>query len=324
MTDALRQIAAAVLWLAVALVLALGASGIVAAANRPPVGGIRPELTWATDRALEPELTAAAGDLAALSDEVDALGGIGRKALVALVDQRIAAVRKAVTDGEAQVTEIEAATEALRRRLAAVPGIGPDDVTRIGSALRSRYDRLVAALSATDGLSVSWSALTRGSLAAIGLTTSLADHDTFAVQAAALGLKGSYKKALAALDKADAALATSAGFRDQLAKTVDVGVLTEWIDRNAAFDTAVRKVWTLLAKSKGKVTAAIRVAFDELRTAQANLPPDGRALVVIMSDVARGGMNQAVIEIEQARARLAAAVDALAEPTAEPTPTPIP
>lgn len=322
MTDALRRIAAALLWLAVAVVLSLGVSGIVGAANRPPVGGIRPELTWASDRALEPELIAAAGDLAALSDEVDKLGGIGRKALVALVDRKISAVRRAITDGEAQVARIEAATEALRQRLAAVPGIGPDDVTRIGSALRSRYDRLVAALSATDGLSVSWSALTRGSLAAIGLTTSLADHDTFAAQAAKLGLKGSYKKALAALVKADAALATSAGLRDQLAKTVDVGVLTAWIDRNAAFDSAVRKVWTLLSKSKGKVTAAIRTAFEELRTAQANLPPDGRALVVIMSDVARGGMNQAVIEIEQARARLAAAVEALSEPAAEPTPSP--
>ena len=33
-------------------------------------------------------------------------------------------------------------------------------------------------------------------------------------------------------------------------------------------------------------------------------PPDARALVVILGDVARGGLNQAVIVIEEARGRL--------------------
>lgn len=306
-----RRVANAVGWLAMATLLALGGAGIVTAANRPPVAGARPELTWTVDRALQPELAAATSDLGALSDDVDAFGDIGRDALTKLVDRDTAGLQKTIDEGEAQLGLIAEATAKLRARLGAIPGIGPDDPTRIGTSLRVRYDRLTSALSATDGLAGSWASLTGGSVAAIDLTTSLAEHDTQAAEAAKLGRKFQYKKALALLDKADAALARSRVLRDRLANTTDVDILTRWIDRNAAFDSAVRKVWTLLIKSKGKINADVRAAFEELRTAQAALPPDSRAMIVIMADVARGGLNQAVIEIEQARGRLAAATDAL-------------
>jgi hypothetical protein len=320
MSERLRLVAVAVTWMAIAVVLAAGGSGIVASTNRPPVDGGRPELTWAADRALGTELDAATRDLAALSDQVDALGTTGRGALVALVDRDVGTLRGAVDAGQAQIAQIERGMLLLRDRVDAIPGIGPDGATRIGAAVRGRFDRLVSVLSATDGLASSWAALTAGSLAAIELTTSLAEHDKQAVAAVLLGGAGAYPKALATLALADAALATSKNLRDQLARTVDVGVLTEWIDRNATFDAAIRQVWALLELSRGKVTPAIRTAFQAQRTAQANLPPDSRALVVIMADVARGGITQAVIDIEQVRGRLASAVaDSQA---AQPSPTP--
>lgn len=306
-----RRAAGAAGWLAMATLIALGGAGIVTATNRPPVAGARPELTWTVDKALEPELAAATSDLGALSDDVDAFGDIGREALTKLVDRDTAGLQKTIVDGENQLALIAEATAKLRARLGAIPGIGPDDPTRIGTTLRVRYDRLTSALSATDGLAGSWAALTGGSVAAIDLTTSLAEHDTRAAEAAKLGRKFEYKKALAVLDKADAALARSRQLRDRLANTTDVDILTRWIDRNAAFDGAVRKVWTLLVKSKGKITADVRAAFEELRSAQAALPPDSRAMIVIMADVARGGLNQAVIGIEEARGRLSAATEAL-------------
>ncbi len=306
-----RRAAIAIAWLAAALLIALAAAGLVAATNVPPAIGTRAELTWANDRRLAPELAAATGDLAALTDQVDALGAIGRKALVSLIDRDVEAVRAASEEGDAQLARIREASAALRTRLAAVPGIGPDDAALTGADLRGRYDRLALAISATDGLTGSWTALTQGSLAAIDLSTSLAEHDARAAEAGTLGRAGRYQKALEVLDRADAALATSKRLRDRLANTTDVAILSQWIDRNAAFDAAVRKAWTELARSKGKVTAVVRAAFAELRTAEANLPPDGRALVVIMSDVARGGLNQAVIGIEEARGRLDAAGAAL-------------
>ena len=82
------------------------------------------------------------------------------------------------------------------------------------------------------------------------------------------------------LDKADAALARSRVLRDRLANTTDVTILTRWIDRNAAYDAAVRKLYTLLVKSKGKVNKDVRTAFAEVSAAQAALPArqpgDGR------------------------------------------------
>ncbi len=307
----LRRIGAAAGWLALAALIAFGGAGVVAVTNKPPVAGARPELTWTVDRALEPELGTAIGDLSAVSDDVDGLGDIGRRALTTLVDRNTTGLQKAIKDGETQLGLISDATDTLRARLAAIPGIGPDDPTRIGAALRVRYDRLVAALSATDGLSDSWSNLTLGSLAAIDLTTSLADHETQAAEAVKLGSKSLYKRAIVVLDKADAALARSRVLRDRLANTTDVTILTRWIDLNAAYDAAVRKLYSLLVKSTGKVNKDIRTAFAEVSAAQAALPPDNRAMVVIMADVARGGLNQAVIEIEEARGRLAAAIDAL-------------
>lgn len=314
----------AALWLAAAFVLAVGASGIAATSNRPPVAGNRPELTWATDRILEPQLDKAAQDLAAISDRVDGLGSIGRDALVALIDRKIDTVRDDVSAGATTIVEIEAATEALRQRLGAMPGIGAGDEIRVGYELRQRYDRLVVALSATDGLSASWTALTAGSLAAVDLATSLADHDQYVLAAGTYGRDGAYGKALKDLAKAETALARSRLHRDRLAKTVDVSVLTSWIDRNAAFDAAVKRVWSLLRKTNGRVTTPVRDAIEALHVAQDNLPPDARGLIVIMADVARGGLNQAVIDIEQARARLAAALEQLGSPdgTAAPSSSP--
>ena len=60
-------------------------------------------------------------------------------------------------------------------------------------------------------------------------------------------------------------------------------------------------------KSKGKVTNEIRDGVRGGLRGAGRAAPDNRSMIVIMADVARGGLNQAVIEIEEARGRLAAA-----------------
>jgi stage V sporulation protein SpoVS len=67
------------------------------------------------------------------------------------------------------------------------------------------------------------------------------------------------------------------------------------------------------------VTATVRAAVKAEAVARANLPPDRRALVVIMADIGRGGMNGAVIAIEEARATL---TDALESDAAGSSPEP--
>jgi len=87
----LRRSAFAVAWLALAVVIALGAAGIVTALDHLPGSSGRPELTWTADRAIEPELDAASADLVALADAVGVLGEEGRGALAALVARDAAA-----------------------------------------------------------------------------------------------------------------------------------------------------------------------------------------------------------------------------------------
>jgi stage V sporulation protein SpoVS len=65
------------------------------------------------------------------------------------------------------------------------------------------------------------------------------------------------------------------------------------------------------------VTEATRQAVKAEAAARARLPADGRGLVVIMAEIGRGGMNQAIIEIEQTRTLLGDAIEA-----ATPSPNP--
>jgi hypothetical protein len=57
------------------------------------------------------------------------------------------------------------------------------------------------------------------------------------------------------------------------------------------------------------VTGAVRKAFAAEKAARERLPGDTRGLVVIMAEIGRGGMNQAVISIEEARGELDAALE---------------
>ncbi len=168
-----------------------------------------------------------------------------------------------------------------------------------------------------EPLRPAWERLTAGVVPATELTDHLLAHDQVAATAIQSGGAGKYAAAIARIDEATAELAAASTIRDRLAATVDVATLDEWIDRNGAYDDALRDLWDALRRSKGRVTAAVREAAARERAAAALLPPDARALVVILGDVARGGLNQAVIVIEEARGRL---LDAGVRAAASPPP----
>ena len=65
------------------------------------------------------------------------------------------------------------------------------------------------------------------------------------------------------------------------------------------------------AASPNRITPEIRAAIAAEQAAREQLPRTTNNLVIIMGDIARGGMNQAVIAIESARGRLAGALEAL-------------
>ena len=307
-------------WLAAAIVLSFGSAGIVGGMSQSPADGGRPELTWAADQAVRPGLEAALNDLTSLTGELDHLGQDGRSAIAAIVNRDSSSLTTAIADGTSLVAKISADTAAIRLSLAALPEIGTADETIIGALERQRYDAITVALSSTAGLQTSWIELTSDGVVATALTKDLADHDTDAALAVKLGSTAQYAKALAELDKAETALASATNRRDALANTVDVSILSEWIDRNAAFDTAASKLYALLKASPRRVTPAIRAAFADLSAARQNLPPDTRGLVVIFADLARGEGNEAVIAIEQAKGSLATAVALIAASGPSPAP----
>lgn len=296
-------------WVTLALLIALGSAGIVATMNRMPGSATRPELTWAGDTAMRPALDTAMENLEALSAEVDKLGATARVALSQVVAGDADALRQTITSGTQRVADVQGLSSELEGSLAAVPHTGPDWALHVSTNLRHRFDELAATAGVTADVGDDWAALTGRSIDATRVSALLTSHDEQTAAAAKLGSEGKYKSALAQLAASDTTIADSRELADRLAATTDVSTLRAWIDRNADYDAALRVLYKALMKSGARVNAEVRTAFDLEQQARAQLPGDTRALVVIMSDIAQGGLNQAVIGIEEARGTLAQALE---------------
>ena len=322
-TGLLRRLIGGLVWLAFVVIIALGAAGIVTGMDHPPGTATRGDLTAAGDAHVTPLLDAAQADLSGLADQVEALGAQARRALAALNGSDAATAQAAVAEGDRLVADAAARTTALRRELAAVPYVGtPQAGLTISDAVMARHAALVAALDATDGLDVAWTRLTIGSVAATSMSGLLAEHDRLVGLAVGLGRLAKYTDAIKLLDQAQLQIAAARVLRDQLVATVDVSVLDQWLDRDAGYDVALRDLYKAISKVGKRVTDATRAAVKAEAQARARLPADGRGLVIIMADIGRGGMNGAVIAIEEARAKLTDALDAgMVVPSGEPTPT---
>lgn len=317
-----RGILLAIVWLVLAAVVALGSAGVATALNHSPGGDARPELTWSGDLEAAPALDAATARLQALSDAVDALGASSKHALASLVAGDTTGLSSTLDAGTSQLAAVSTAAAALQASLAAVPYTGADAALHVSPATLARYRDLAATPALTSGLEADWAVLSARAMAASAVPELLATHDQQTAAAFKQGEAGHYKQALALLDAPDATLNRARQLRDSLAQNADVTTLSAWIDRQAAYDGALRQLYQAMLTSKGKVTGAVRSAFAAEEAAKAALPADTKGIVVIMGDIARGGLNQAVIDIEVARGSLAAALAAQqqASPSTSPQP----
>jgi hypothetical protein len=302
-------VAVRVIWLVIAALVAFGSAGIAAAMNQPPGSPGRAELTAAGDAAMAPALDVATADLESLSRQVDALGTAARRALGQLSGGDTERLEATIAEGTTLIESVRRGTGRLEASLAAIPFGGDDWALHVSDGMRRRHEALAGTAQLTAGLEGDWARFTGRALAAAGLTTLLARHDEETAAAARMGSEGRYPDALAQLDASDASIALGRSLRDQLAATTDVATLTAWLDRNAAYDAALRDLYRALIASEGRVNAAVRKAFEREQAARAQLPGDTRAVVVMISDIAQGGLNQAVISIEQARGALAEALE---------------
>jgi hypothetical protein len=209
----------------------------------------------------------------------------------------------------------------MRANVETLTEFGPGAATRLSRSLIDAHAAIVIASNATDGLQATWTVLAQGALAADDLTTLLLEHDETVAEAALLGRDNDWAGALVKLDAADAIFADATAQRAVLARTAEVTTLDEWLRRNERYDTALRTLYEALIASEGRVNDAVRAAFAEETAARADLPPDTRGLVLIIAEAGRGGLNNAVIEIETLRGRLFEALEASnPEASAEPSP----
>jgi hypothetical protein len=303
------------LWPVVAILVALGMAGLVGLLDHSPGGPDRPELTWAGDQAIRPKLDAAAADLSGIADDVQHLGLLGRGSLAALTARDFEVLDRAIADGTPVATGIRDGGEALRARLLALPVSDPDARLRLSNATIDRYMRLLAAVDGTNGLAASWARLVQGSLGAGRLAGLLDGHDEGILAAIDAGVKGDWTTALERIDAAAALLVQADALRVQLQNTTDVSTLMEWLRRNGEYDVALRNLYVVSAKSPTKVTPEIRDALAAEKAARDALPRDTANLGIILAEIARGGLNQAVIGIEEARAQLDAALPTVEEPS---------
>ena len=308
--SAIRGFAVRLLWLLLAILVALGGAGLVAAMDHVPGTPSRAELTWAGDEAARPALDAATTELERLTTSVETLGTTARLALAQVIAGQLDSLHDTIATGTTELDAVDAQSRALDASLAAVPGTGSGAALRLSADLRQRFDELGATRLLTIGLAADWAAFTGRANDAASLFGLLAEHDQQTAAAARQGSAAHYAAALKELDGSDATMARVRSLRDRLAATTDVSTLDEWLRRLDAYDVSLRTLYQGLLDSKGRLTDAIRAAFAAEEAALAGLPADNRGLVLIMSDVARGGLNQAVISIEQARGSLNAALNA--------------
>jgi hypothetical protein len=156
-----------------------------------------------------------------------------------------------------------------------------------------------------------WGRLSGAAVPAISITSHLEQHDVTAFEATQEGAAGRYAAAMKRLTDATAELDAAQVIRDRLAESVDTSTLDAWIERNRTYDTALVRLYTALEASPDHATPEALAAFAEVEAAQKLLPPDTRALIVIIGDLAQGGLNQAAIAVEEARGALTAAVAAV-------------
>jgi hypothetical protein len=303
-----KRILSAIVWLAVAVLIALGGAGVVAAMNHVPATPSRPELTWAADQAASAKLDEATDHLETLTGSVESLGSYGRQALAAVVAGDVDQVNELVAAGTLQLSAIDTATKALDASLDAIPDVGNGSELLLSPEVQDRYDGLVPTPEFTNGLDDDWRTFTGRALDAANLNALLARHDQETAAAAQQGVQERYPQALLLLDVSDATIRQTKAVRDRLAATTDVATLTRWIERAEQYDAALRHLYEVLVDADGKVTRQVRAAFADEQDARRRLPVDTRPLVIIMADVAQGGLNQVVISIEETRQSLADAL----------------
>jgi hypothetical protein len=295
-------------WAVVLVVLAASGAGLVGQAWHPPGSSARAELTYTGDAALDARLDAATQQLTLIAAEVDSLAAEAKIALEEVTSSDPTRLRDSLQRGGQAATTIEVATDVLREALDDLPGDEPAATISYSNDTLVRRSAVLTAVDAAAGVAAHWQQVAARSTEAANLTGLIAAHDETVLDAAAKGRRRNYAEAVTILDSALATVVSIRELRVRLIAGTENTVLDEWIERNGNYDVALRTVYRALDESGGAVTVEVQSARRDERIAFEQLPPDRRTIIVIVSEVTRGGLTQAVLAIDDAHGRIDAAL----------------
>jgi hypothetical protein len=291
-------------WTLVFIAFAVGGAGLLGESFHPPGSPSRAELTYAGDTALAVRLDAAAAQLQAISDNVDELATDAKTALEEVASTDPTRLRDALLHGGEAATAIATQTRDLKESLAGLPGDGPAAAIDYSNPTLVRRAAMIAALEAASSMAGLWQSVTGGAANAAHLIDLIDQHDQTVLQAAAQGRNHAYRDGATTLN---AALDTIAQVQQLRATLISGGgdtVLDEWILRTSTYDKALQALYVALDKSGGVVTLTVQDKRRDEQAAFNQLPPDRRTIIVIVSEVARGGLTEAILSIEEAHGRM--------------------
>jgi hypothetical protein len=313
----LGRVLRGVVWAFLFAILAVGGAGLAGTAWHAPGSPARAELTWAADSAIDRRLDVATDELRGIAEDVEQLASRAKTALAEVTSADPARLQAALEQGGEIAAAIESSTEDLRNALTGLPGDGPTAALDYSNATLVRRAAILAAIDAAVSLAGEWRQVSARAADAAQLTSLIASHDTAVLDAAAKGRATQYETAIAILDGAILTVAEVKSRRARLIAGTERTVLDEWIERNGAYDAALRALYAALVVSNGEKTVEVQSAYREERAALEQLPPDRRTIIVIVAEVARGGLTQAVLAIDEASGRIDAAI---AEADLDPDP----
>ena len=301
---ALGRILRGIVWTIVFTAFAAGGAGVLGESFHPPGSPARAELTWSGDTALAARLDPAATQLKAISTNVDNLATDAKTALEEIASSDPSRLRDALLHGGETATTIAQEARDLREALIGLPGDGPSSATEYGNATLVRRASILAAVDAATSLASLWQTVTGGAANAAHLIDLIDEHDQTVLSAAAKGRTHDYRDGATILDAALDSVAQVQQLRTKLIADTGDTVLDEWIQRTSNYDKALQALYLALDESSGVVTLKVQQARRDEQAAFGELPPDRRTIVVIVSEVARGGLTQAILAIDEAHGRI--------------------
>src|SRR5436190_2640374 len=235
-------------WATLLALLAISGAGLVGSVWHVPGGPGRAELTWAGDAAIDARLDLATIELQRISDDVDQLSTLAKTALQEVASTDPTRLQSSLQQGSEIAEAIDSEAHDLREALSGLPGDGPNAAMEFSNATLVRRAAILAAIDSAASLAASWQQVTARASDAAQLTSLIARHDSTVLDAAAKGVAHQYKDAIPILDQALLIVADVKTLRVRLIPGTEPTVLDEWIERDAVYDTALKKLYAALVK----------------------------------------------------------------------------